>query len=429
MPSSQTSSKRDSAVLGDKAYPRKAEGLADKDMRDNKSGGPMPLAVWALAVGAFGIGTSEFVIMGLLPEVAAYFNVSVPSAGLLISGYALGVVVAAPLLSLVAVTFPRKVMLLLLMGIFTLGNFLCAIAPTYGILMVARVVTSFSHGAFFGIGAVVAASLVAENKKASAVAAMFTGLTLANIMGVPMGTWIGQHFGWRATFWAVTFIGPLALLALAVFVPKDEKGKNSLHIRQELQAVLTRPVALGMLATVFGFAGVFATFAYIAPYLTEFVGFGAGAIAPVQVLFGLGLIAGNITGGKWADANLRRALYGTLLGLGVVLVLLAFFGFSKIAILVLMAAFGFMGFATVPPLQMDILSRVDAGGGILVSALNIAAFNLGNALGPWVGGLVIGSGASLFWLPITSSLFAFIAIIVVFINKPGTTRAKLPNNR
>lgn len=381
----------------------------------------MPLAVWALAVGAFGIGTSEFVIMGLLPEVAASFHISLFLAGMLITGYALGVVIGAPILSLLAVRFPRKMMLLLLMGIFTAGNVLCALAPSYEILMLARIVTSFSHGAFFGIGSVVAASLVAANKKASAVAAMFTGLTLANIMGVPLGTWIGQHFDWRATFWAVSCVGPLALLALFLFVPQD-KGAARVNARAEIKLMASRPVLLGLLATVFGFAGVFATMTYIAPYLTQYTGFAPSALAPVLMLFGIGLIIGNIFGGKLADKNLRFALYATLLALSAVLVLLGLFGFSIYASLILMALFGFAGFATVAPLQMDILSRVGAGAGILVSALNIAAFNLGNALGAWAGGLVVDSGASLFWLPLFSALFSLIAAAIVFINKPQAAR-------
>lgn len=371
-----------------------------------------PWALYALAVGAFGIGTSEFVIMGLLLEVSKDLQISVFHAGMLITGYALGVVVGAPLLSLFASKFPKKNMLLALMGIFTLGNLLCAIAPTYEILMVSRIITSFSHGAFFGIGAIVATTLVPDHKKASAIALMFTGLTIANIMGVPAGTWIGQHFGWRATFWAVTMIGPVALVALAYFLPKDTHH-DKINIKAEIAEVMKPPVLLGLLTTTFGFAGVFAVLTYIAPYLTQLVGFTDAAISPLLVLFGAGLILGNYLGGKIADKNIRRALYITLGSLGVVLLLLAAVSISPWMTVGALALFGIAGFATVPALQMDVLNRASKAA-TLASALNISAFNLGNALGAWAGGLVVASGISLSVLPIVASGFAFIAMVVVW---------------
>lgn len=381
---------------------------------NQEKAGRMPLALYALAAGAFGIGTSEFVIMGLLLEVSNDLGVSLFMAGMLITGYALGVVVGAPILSLLAARWPKKTMLLVLMGIFTVGNLLCALAPSYTVLMIARIITSLSHGAFFGIGSVVATSLVPQNRRASAIALMFTGLTIANIMGVPAGTWLGQHFGWRSTFWVVTAIGPVALLLLAVLVPKDT-ARITLKIRDEWRAVMQSQVLLGLLTTTFGFAGVFAILTYIAPYLTKLVGFPDQAISPILALFGVGLIAGNLWGGKMADKNLQRALYLTLAGLAISLLVLAAVSSVQWLVVPAVLLLGVAGFATVPPLQMDVLRRAESAP-MLASAMNIAAFNLGNALGAWSGGFVIDRGVSLQMVPVLASVFAFAAMVVVWIN-------------
>ncbi|MDB5492448.1 MAG: transporter, partial [Micavibrio sp.] len=364
---------------------------------------------------AFGIGTSEFVIMGLLLEVSRDLKVTLFDSGMLITGYALGVVIGAPILSLLGAIWPKKTMLLVMMAIFTLGNLLCALAPTYPILMIARIITSLSHGAFFGIGAVVATGLVSPDKKASAIALMFSGLTIANIMGVPAGTWLGQHFGWRSTFWAVTAIGPVALIALSVFVPK-ETVRQTLHISSEWQAIKQKQVLLSLLTTTLGFAGVFTIFTYIAPFLTKLSGFSDAAISPLLVLLGVGLIAGNIFGGKLADKNLHRALYLTLAGLAASLLLLAMVGPSPWLTVIALLVFGVAGFATVAPLQLDVLHRADSAP-TLASALNIAAFNLGNALGAWSGGLVVDSGVSLQLVPVTGAGLALLGMVVVWMNR------------
>lgn len=375
----------------------------------------MPIALYALAIGAFGIGTSEFVIMGLLLEVSRDLHVTLFLAGMLITGYALGVVVGAPFLTMLAGRYQKKTILLTLMAIFTLGNLLCALAPNYTVLMIARIITSLSHGAFFGIGSVVATSLVPDNKKASAIALMFTGLTIANIMGVPAGTWLGQQFDWRATFWAVTAIGPLAFIALALFVPHDTQ-RTTINIREEVREVMRPSVLLGLLTTALGFAGVFAVLTYIAPYLTGLVGFSEHAISPLLVLFGLGLIAGNIYGGKLADKNLRMALYVTLAALALSLLLLLGASVSTWLTIAALFVFGVAGFATVPPLQMDVLHRA-ARAPTLASALNISAFNLGNALGAWSGGLVVDHAGNLALLPVVASVFAVAAMVVVRWNR------------
>ncbi|MFL5194549.1 MAG: MFS transporter, partial [Microvirga sp.] len=280
----------------------------------------MPLALYALTAGAFGIGVTEFVIMGLLLQVSADLGVSISAAGLLISGYALGVVVGAPLLTTLTGRWSRKTVLLALMVVFTLGNLACAVAPDYATLMAARVLTAFAHGTFFGVGSVVATSLVPADKKASAIAIMFTGLTVANILGVPFGTWLGQAYGWRATFWAVTFIGIAALAVIALFVPKDrQETAEGGSLSDELKVLSRRPVLLGLLTTVLGYAGVFAVFTYIAPILTQITGFSEDAVSPILLVFGGGLVLGNLLGGKLADRRLMATLLGSLGLLAVVL--------------------------------------------------------------------------------------------------------------
>jgi DHA1 family inner membrane transport protein len=369
----------------------------------------MPLALYALTAGAFGIGVTEFVIMGLLIEVGRDLGVSIPAAGLLISGYALGVVVGAPIMTVATGRWPRKTVLLVLMGIFTIGNLACAVAPDYWSLMAARVLTAFAHGTFFGVGSVVATTLVPVNKKASAIAVMFTGLTVANILGVPFGTWLGQHFGWRATFYAVTLVGLLALAIIAVFVPKDRETPAPSNLKQDL-AVLARPqVLMGLLTTVLSWVGVFAVFTYIAPILTRLAGFSDAAVSPILLVFGGGLVIGNLVGGRLADRWLLPTVLGSLLALTVVLALMSFATHNQIAIVAFVALLGAVGFATVPPLQMWVLDKAHGAGQSLASSFNIAAFNLGNAIGAWLGGAVIDYGglASVPWVAALVPLAAF----------------------
>jgi MFS transporter, DHA1 family, inner membrane transport protein len=350
----------------------------------------MPAALLALAISAFGIGTTEFVIMGLLPEVAADFGVSIPSAGLLISGYALGVVVGAPVLTALASRVPRKTVLVALMGLSIAGNVLSALAPSYGLLMTGRVVAALSHGAFFGVGSVVAASLVAPAKQASAIALMFTGLTVANVLGVPAGTALGQAFGWRSTFWVVSALGVVGAIGILALVPHQPKSDN-VGLRGEL-AVFRRPqVWLALAMTALGFAGVFASFTYIAPMMTEVAGFSSGAVTWLLVLFGAGLFAGNLLGGKAADRKLMPSLYVILAALALVLVAFVFTAHAKVPAAITIALFGAAGFATVPPLQARVMAKAE-GAPALASAANIAAFNLGNAGGAWLGGQAIGAG-------------------------------------
>ncbi|TXS34398.1 MFS transporter [Streptomyces sp. ms191] len=350
----------------------------------------MPLALLALAIGAFGIGTTEFVIMGVLPQVAGDFGVSIPTAGWLVTGYALGVVFGAPLLTVLGTRVSRKKMLLFLMGLFVVGNLLSAVAPSFGLMLTGRIVASLAHGAFFGIGSVVAADLVAPEKKASAISLMFMGLTVANIVGVPLGTSIGQAAGWRVTFTLVAALGVLGFLGVAKLVPATGRPESP-DVRSEFAAFKNVQVWLAMAMTVLGYGGVFAAITYITPMMTEVAGYTEGAVTWLLVLFGIGMFLGNILGGKFADRALMPLLFTTLTALSVVLLVFTATSHHKVLAAITLTLIGALGFATVPPLQKRVLDQASAAP-TLASAANIGAFNLGNALAAWLGGVVIAAG-------------------------------------
>lgn len=377
----------------------------------------MPLALYALTAGAFGIGVTEFVIMGLLLDVSADLGVSISAAGMLISGYALGVVVGAPLLGALTGRLSKKTLLLALMVVFTVGNLACALAPDYWTLMAARVLTAFAHASFFGVGSVVATSLVAPDRKASAIALMFTGLTVANILGVPFGTWLGQAYGWRSAFLAVTLVGVIAFAVIALLVPHDEPAATDPEERSEgaLAVLGRRPVLLGLLTTVLSWVGVFAAFTYLAPILTRISGFSEAAVSPILLVFGGGLVAGNLLGGRLADRRLLPTVIGTLVALSAVLFVMTAAIHQPIAAIVAVGLLGAAAFATVAPLQMWVLDKARGAGQGLASSFNIAAFNLGNAIGAWLGGFVIDHGPGLGAVTLVAGLVPLAAIAVVFL--------------
>ncbi|MEU3701439.1 MFS transporter [Streptomyces anulatus] len=350
----------------------------------------MPLALLALAVSAFGIGTTEFVMMGLLPNVADDLGTSVPTAGYLVSAYAIGVVLGAPLLTGLGSRVPRKRMLLLLMALFTVGNLASALAPDFGWLIAGRFLAGLPHGAFFGVGAVVATRLVSEGRQARAVATMFLGLTVANIVGVPAATLLGQHLGWRATFLVVAAIGLAAMAALARLVPRIPVEAHQ-DVRRELRALGNRQVILGLLTAVFGFAGVFAVYSYLSAMTTKAMGFGESSVTLVLALFGIGMTLGALAAGPLTDRALRPTLYGSLGALAVVLVVFPFTVHVQWAALVMVVLLGGVGFMTTTPLQMLVMNKAkDAP--TLASASNHSAFNLANAGGAWLGGVAIAAG-------------------------------------
>ncbi|MGW9167968.1 MFS transporter [Agromyces sp. NPDC055658] len=383
----------------------------------------MPLGLIALAIGGFGIGLTEFVIMGLLPEVAADFGVSEAAAGWLISGYALAVVVGALGLTAATVRLPRKPVLMGLLVLFIAGNAISAMAPSYELMMTGRIVAALCHGAFFGIGSVVAASLVAPERAAGAIAVMFTGLTAANVLGVPFGTFIGQQFGWRATFWAISAIGVIALVGVAALVPVARATGTTTSapsLRRELGAFRSGQVWLSLTVTVLGFGGMFGAFTYIAYTLTEVSGFAAGTVPWLLVLFGAGLVVGNWAGGRLADRSIDGTLLAFIAALVVVLALFAWLAFSPAATIVLLVLMGAFGFGTVPGLQSRIM-RYAAGAPTLASGANIAAFNLGNALGAWAGGATIAAGLG-YTSPIATGAVITLAALAVMTVAAVTAR-------
>lgn len=384
----------------------------------------MPIALFALALGGFGIGLTEFVIMGLLPEVAADFAVSEAVAGYLISGYALAVAVGAIGLTVAITRIDRKKALVGLMVIFIAGNVLSALAPSYEMMMLGRIVAALSHGAFFGIGAVVAANLVPANRKAAAISLMFAGLTVANVLGVPIGTFIGQAAGWRSTFWVISVIGVVSLVGIALLIPATAGRTGGGSILAEFRIFRSGQVWASMIITVLGYGGMFGAFSYIAFTLTGVSGFAASTVPWLLVLFGVGLFVGNIVGGRAADRNLGRTLLVLLVGLIVILVAFALLASSQVATLVLLVLMGGFGFATVPGLQMRIMNFAgDAP--TLASGANIAAFNVGNAFGAWVGGLTIAAGlgyASPLWAGAAVTLAGLVALLIAGVMPGGELR-------
>lgn len=386
----------------------------------------MPTSLLVLALSAFAIGTTEFVIMGLLPEVAGDLSVSIPAAGWLVSGYAFGVAIGAPIMALLTARLPRKTALLMLMGIFILGNLLCAVAANYGLLMLARIITALCHGAFFGIGSVVAASLVPANRKASAVALMFTGLTLANVLGVPAGTALGQVAGWRSPFWAVTLIGVFALISLWRVLPKQH-DEEAVDMRKEVSALRNGPLWLALGTTVLFSAAVFALFTYVAPLLGEVTQVSPRGITWSLVLIGLGLTLGNIIGGRLADWRLGTTLAGVFATMAVVSTVLSWTSAALIPAEITLFIWAAAAFAAVPALQVNVV-RVGGAAPNLVATLNIGAFNVGNAIGAWVGGSVIDHGLGLTRVPLAGavlSVLALIAVMIAFSGKPNQTQTVL----
>ncbi|MHA4820302.1 MFS transporter [Streptomyces aculeolatus] len=350
----------------------------------------MPLALLALAVSAFGIGTTEFVMMGLLPNVADDLGTSVPTAGYLVSAYAIGVVIGAPLLTALGSRIPRKRILLWLMALFSLGNLASALAPNFALLAASRVLAGLPHGAFFGVGAVVAARLAAEGRQARAVATMFLGLTVANIVGVPAATLLGQRLGWRATFLVVTAVGLVAMAALARLVPQIATGVQH-GLRRELRALAAPQVLLGLLTGVLGFAGVFAVYSYLASITTEVTGLAEGYVTLVLALFGVGMTLGALIAGPLTDRALRPTLYGSLAALALTLLLFRTTVHTAWLAMPTVVLLGAVGFMTTTPLQMLVMHKARHAP-TLASASNHSALNLANAGGAWMGGAAIAAG-------------------------------------
>lgn len=350
----------------------------------------MPIGLIALALGGFGIGLTEFGIVGLLPEVAHSFAVSETVAGYLVSVYALSVAVGALALTAALARFDRKKTLVALMVLFIIGNLVSAIAPDYSLLMVGRIIAALCHGAFFSVGAVVASDMVAENKKGSAIALMFGGLTAANVLGVPLGTFLGQQLGWRSTFWAITVIGILTLAGIQALVPPSA-STGRVDLRAELSVFRRGQVWISLVLSVLAFGSVIGGYTYIAFTLTGVSGFATSTVPWLLVLFGIGTFAGNFVGGRAADKSVNAALTGIMAALAVVLAVFALTAHSKVATVIALLVLGAVGLATAPGLQVRTMKYAQEAP-TMASGANIAAFNVGNALGAWLGGLTLAAG-------------------------------------
>lgn len=353
----------------------------------------MPIALFALTLSAFAIGTTEFVIVGLVPTIAQDLGVTLPSAGLLVSLYALGVAVGAPVLTALTGGWNRKLVLLSLMSLFIVGNLLAWLAPNYGSLITARILTGLAHGVFFSIGSTIATSLVPKEKEASAIAIMFTGLTVALVTGVPLGTFIGQTFGWRATFLTVAALGAIALIGSALLVPKNLKQSKPATLRQQLE-VITHPRLLLVYAmTAIGYGGTFTAFTYLTPILEDVTGFASGMVSLLLLVYGVSVATGNIWGGKLADRlGPTSALYIIFGGLAAILFVLTFTAYNPIAAVITLLIWGAFAFGNVPGLQVYVVQlaeRYTPHSVDVASGLNIAAFNIGIAVGAWLGGHVV----------------------------------------
>ncbi len=368
--------------------------------------------LFALAIAAFGIGTSEFVIMGLLPDLARSFGVSIPRAGLLVSAYALSVTLGSPIVALLVARMERKRALLVLMGMFLVGNVTCALAPTYGLLMAARILTALCHGAFFGIGSIVAASVVPREQRSQAITIMFSGLTLANVLGVPAGTALGQALGWRAAFWALIPIGMVAAAGLWRLLPTQPA--EVIHLRHELRAVMRPEVQMVLALSTLSSVALFCVFTYIAPILETVTRMSPHAVTYVLVVFGVGITVGNLVGGRLSDWRQMPTILGGQMLLIVIFLLMPLTMPNAVGLSTMIFVWGLVHFGAGAPLQSRIVDQAK-GAPNLASTLNQGAFNLGNAMGASLGGQVLTAGYPYQRLPLVSAAVCGMALMVGFV--------------
>lgn len=388
----------------------------------------MPLALFALTLSAFAIGTTEFVIVGLIPTIAEQLNVSLPSAGLLVSLYALGVAIGAPVLTALTGKLQRKWLLVGLMALFTVGNLLAWQAPGYESLIVARILTGLAHGVFFSVGSTIATGLVAKEKAASAIAIMFSGLTVALVTGVPLGTWIGQVFGWRETFLVVSLLGLVAMVGSMLLVPGNLPKGAASSVREQLSVLTRKPLLLVYAKTALGYGGAFTAFTFLAPILQQVSGFSAGAVSLILLVYGVSVAVGNIWGGKLADRmGPLPALKLLFAGLAVVLLVLTFTAPHPVLAVLTVLVWGAFAFGNVPGLQVLVVKQAERhtpNAVDVASGLNIAAFNVGIALGSVVGGFVV-EHLGLIHTPWIGALIVLLAYGLTHVSEAGERRAAL----
>lgn len=380
------------------------------------------LALLALSIGGFGIGLTEFVIAGLLTEVATDLSVTIPAAGHLVGAYALAVVPGALILTPFLMRRPPKVALVALLALFVTGNILSAWSPSYEVMFAGRIVAALAHGGYFGIGAVLAGSLVPKSRQASAISIMFAGLTIANVLGVPLGSFIGQQLGWRAVFWIISVIGVLALAGLMALVPRTDPEQDQLPVRQQFATLAKPQVLSSLITTALIFGGMFGVFTYIEPLLRNETGFSAGAVPWLLVLFGGGLFLGNVLGGRAADRNPDKAVVVLSILLPIVILALGLAAGIPWATAVLLTLMGAVGFATVPGLQARVMRHAQ-GAATLASATNIAAFNLGNTIGVSLAGAAIGAGWGFRSPTVVGAGLTIIGLIIMCLAATRSVRA------
>jgi DHA1 family inner membrane transport protein len=383
-------------------------------------------ALAALAIGTFAIGMTEFVITGLLPEIAADLRVSIPRAGLLISAYALSVVIGGPIVTGLVARRGRKPVLVALLAFFVIGNAISAVAPGYATMLTGRIVAALCHGAFIGFATIVAGDLVPPERRSSAIAAMLSGLTLANVAGVPLGTLLGQHLGWRATFWTMATLGLLAALATTAFVPSSSATAAGPPVRDQLRAFTAPGVWLALAMTALAFGAVYAPFTYIAPLMTDVAGFSASALPWLLALFGLGLVLGNVIGARAADRSLMPTLIAASSAMLVVLIVFAWTANSRWPAAITLFILGVVAYATVPGLTTRVVTSADGDAqNLLASSAAVSAFNLGNAAGAYLGGRAIEAGWGYASTPLVGAAMEAAALAVAAASIAVAHRSKV----
>ena len=384
-------------------------------MIEEKKSKGIPPALWALTISAFGIGTTELVIVGLLPTIAKDMGISISYTGLLVTLYALGVAIGGPVLTALTSRIKRKRLLLATMVLFIAGNAMATIAPNFYVLVIARILSGFAHGVFFAIGATIAGNLVAPDKRASAISMMFAGLTIAMVTGVPLGTFIGQHFGWRATFIGVTALGVIGFIANLILLPANIPASRPLQLKDQLKVLKNKRILLVLAITALAFAGTFTTFTYLASLLEKVTGFHSGSISILLLIYGVAIALGNVIGGKTANKNPAKALAIMFLLQAVVLFGLAFTISFKAAAVITLFFMGILAFSNVPGLQLYIVQLAERylpGTEDVASALNIAAFNVGIAAGAYLGGLVVDSSLGIQATPWIGAILVVIGFLL-----------------
>lgn len=398
---------------------RSIELPAAQTNASEEKGKRMPAALWALTISAFGIGTTEFVIVGLLPTMAKDLHISIPSAGLLVSLYAIGVAIGAPILTALTSRVPRKQLLISLMALFIVGNGLASLAPGFVPLVIARIITGFAHGVFFSIGSTIAAALVPAEKRASAIAIMFAGLTVAIVTGVPFGTYIGQQFGWRATFIGVAVLGIIGLVASWILVPNNLANEKAASLKTQLKVITNKRLVLGFLMTALGYGGTFVAFTYLSPILQEITGLSESVVNIVLLLYGVAIAIGNIVGGKVANKNPLKALLWMFALQALVLLLFTFTVQYTVLAMITLFIMGALSFANVPGLQLYVVQTAEKhlpGTEDVASAFNIASFNIGIAIGAYAGGLIVASPLGLGATPWVGAILVLLAVGVTLLS-------------